>query len=195
MQYFVIQVETGAEARVRTLATRRLRDGRVFWPRRRLAIRRRGKRSVEEAPLFPGYLFYEAEEVSGEALAAFRGVRGFYRFLESNASIRPLAGDDLALVRHFLSFGEIAERSQVRFDANSRIQVISGPLKGLEGRIVKVDKRKGRAKVKLDLYEESFAIDLGFELIEPTMAEKARREGADSEPPSADSPARTSEER
>jgi transcription termination/antitermination protein NusG len=43
--------------------------------------------------------------------------------------------------------------------------VINGPLKGLEGKIVKVDKRKGRAKVKLDLYDESFLVDLSFELL------------------------------
>jgi transcriptional antiterminator NusG len=36
---------------------------------------------------------------------------------------------------------------------------------GLEGKIVKVDKRKGRAKIKLDLYNDSFAIDLAFEVI------------------------------
>jgi transcriptional antiterminator NusG len=36
---------------------------------------------------------------------------------------------------------------------------------GLEGRIVKVDRRKGRAKIMLDLYNDSFSIDLGFEVI------------------------------
>ncbi|MCL2557796.1 MAG: antitermination protein NusG, partial [Treponema sp.] len=40
------------------------------------------------------------------------------------------------------------------------------PLKGLEGRIIKVDKRKKRAKIRLDLYDESFAIDLAFEIID-----------------------------
>jgi transcriptional antiterminator NusG len=43
--------------------------------------------------------------------------------------------------------------------------VISGPLSGLEGRIIKADKRKGRAKVKLDLYGDSFCIDLAFEVL------------------------------
>jgi transcriptional antiterminator NusG len=36
---------------------------------------------------------------------------------------------------------------------------------GLEGSIIKVDKRKGRAKIKLDLYNDSFSIDLAFEVI------------------------------
>jgi transcriptional antiterminator NusG len=36
---------------------------------------------------------------------------------------------------------------------------------GLEGYIVKVDRRKKRARVKLSLYQNSFAIDFAFEEI------------------------------
>jgi transcriptional antiterminator NusG len=53
----------------------------------------------------------------------------------------------------------------VYFDRNSRIVVLEGPLMGLEGKIIKVDKRKGRAKIKLDLYDNSFSCDLAFEVI------------------------------
>jgi transcriptional antiterminator NusG len=56
-------------------------------------------------------------------------------------------------------------KSTVKFDENSRIYVLSGPLEGLEGKIVKIDKRKQRAKVQLDLYKESFLVDFGFELL------------------------------
>jgi transcriptional antiterminator NusG len=58
----------------------------------------------------------------------------------------------------------------VRFNENDRIEVIDGPLAGMEGRIVRVDRRKGRARVKLDLYDDSFAIDLGIELVTPAGA-------------------------
>ena len=67
---------------------------------------------------------------------------------------------------HFIKkIGPVAGKSKVYFDENSRIVVTEGPLMGLEGKIVKVDKRKGRAKIKLDLYDDSFAIDLAFEVI------------------------------
>jgi transcriptional antiterminator NusG len=45
---------------------------------------------------------------------------------------------------------------------------------GLEGNIIKVDKRKGRAKIKLDLYDDSFSIDLGFELIQPAAQKQLK---------------------
>ena len=91
---------------------------------------------------------------------------GFFRFLQSNENIEPLSEGDKNLLLHFLSFGQVIEKSMVYFDEGKRIRVMSGPLKELEGKIVKVDRRKGRAKVKLDMFENSFLIDFGFEALE-----------------------------
>lgn len=172
-RFYVFQILTGEEQRfitlVRTALLRnQLDDTQVWWPRRKLMIRRRGRRIRSLAPLFPGYLIVEAPTIDAIRLQTFRNCTGFVRFLKTNQDIRPLQGNDLELIRHFLSFGEVVEQSKVTFDVDNRIVVQEGPLKGLEGRIVKVDKRKGRAKVQLDMYENSFRIDLGFEV----MAEK-----------------------
>ena len=65
-----------------------------------------------------------------------------------------------------MSFGKVADISKVSFDADQRIVVLEGPLKGLEGLIVKVDMRKRRAKVRLDMCENSFLVDMGFEILD-----------------------------
>ena len=88
------------------------------------------------------------------------------RFLRESSSPSPLSARDVLLLRHFISFGEYADTSKVTFDQNDRIVVLEGPLRGLEGHIVKVNRRKGRAKVLLDMYGEQFPIDLGFEVVE-----------------------------
>ena len=139
----------------------------LHFPRRRIDIRRRGVVQQKTAAVFPGYIFIEAQKE--DILAhqwAFRQTKGFYRFLASNQNISPLADRDLELVLHFVKkAGPIAGISRVYFNENSRIVVTEGPLMGLEGRIIKVDKRKKRAKVKLNLYDDSFAIDLAFEVM------------------------------
>jgi len=168
MNYYAIQVKTRSEEKF-------LRLFRAMYPRitipihflrRLLDIKRSGKKKTSVPPVFPGYLFLEAEN-DAEIFALqweFRRTDGFYRFLKSNQDITPLAGRDLELVLHFINnAGPIAGKSRVYFDENSRIVVIEGPLSGLEGRIIKVDKRKGRAKIKLDFYDDSFCIDLAFE--------------------------------
>jgi transcriptional antiterminator NusG len=118
--------------------------------------------------IFPGYIFIELGD-DEDIIAyqwSFRSTDGFFRFLKSNQNICALTGRDLEVVMHFIrKVGPVAGVSKVYFDENSRIVVTEGPLMGLEGKIIKVDKRKGRAKIKLDLYDDSFAIDLAFEVI------------------------------
>lgn len=170
MNFYALQVRTRSEDRYIKKVTS-INSGfsddriRLHFPRRRMQVRRQGKEIMEIAPVFPGYLFLETTEFSKELRWFLRQTEGFFRFLPDNTHPAPLAGRDLSTLMHFISTGPIAERSRVIFDEQDRIQILSGPLKGLEGQIVKVDKRKGRAKVKLDLYNEQFLIDFSFEMI------------------------------
>jgi transcriptional antiterminator NusG len=181
MTLYVIQVKTGGEEKFLKHVSSHGGEAEIVWPRRRLRIRRRGSWRDSLAPIFPGYLFLKTAHVEPELYWRLRRTPGFLRFLQDNHHIEPLSPHDLGIVLHFLSFGEIVDKSVVSFDANQRIRVISGPLKDMEGRIVKVDRRKGRAKVCLELYENSFMIDFGFESLgqaaggrEPNTRERGR---------------------
>jgi transcriptional antiterminator NusG len=168
MNYYAIQVKTRGEAKFIKLFNALHSETRLplYFPQRRIDIRRKGVMRESRAAVFPGYIFIEAER---EDILAhqwkFRRTDGFYRFLKSNQNIRHLADRDLELVLHFIKTGPVAGISRVYFNENSRIVVMDGPLMGLEGRIIKVDKRKKRAKVRLDLYDDSFSIDLAFEVM------------------------------
>ena len=172
MNYYVIQVKTGGEEVYLRSARKALAGGdpdvgpRIFWPRRRLRIRKNGRARDTLSPIFPGYIFLETESLSNDTFWALRRSIGFYKFLRSNHDVQALAGHDQELLLHFLKIGEVVEKSKVYFDENNRIRVVEGALKGLEGSIVKVDRRKKRAKVSLSLYEDSFLVDFGFDLME-----------------------------
>ena len=170
MNYYALQVKAHGENKFIRLFRALHPDIKfpLYFPQRRLDIRHGGQIRQSMSAVFPGYVFIEAAG-DDELLSHqwdFRRTEGFYRFLRSNQEIVPLANRDLELVLHFIkNVGPVAGRSRVYFNENSRIVVIEGPLRGLEGRIIKVDKRKGRAKIKLDLYDDSFALDLAFEVI------------------------------
>ncbi len=168
MPFFAVQIWTGDEGRFLSIATKRVeRDqARFYWPRRSLRIKRGGSWKESLAPIFPGYMFIQAESVGPELYGTLKEAPGFMRFLLSNDNIVPLERADQELLGHFLAFGEILDKSVVYFDENRRIRVVSGPLKGLEGKVVRVDRRKGRAKERLEMYEDSFEIDFGFESLE-----------------------------
>jgi transcriptional antiterminator NusG len=170
MEYYAMQVKAGSEEKFLKLfkAQNPDIDLALYYPQRHIDIRRRGKTVSTKLAIFPGYIFLELDSDDDviRYLHNFRRTKGFFRFLRSNEDIAPLRHRDLELVLHFIKeIGPIAGKSKVYFDENSRIVVVSGPMAGLEGRIVKADKRKGRAKIKLDLYNDSFCIDLAFEVM------------------------------
>ncbi|AEE17179.1 NGN domain-containing protein [Treponema brennaborense DSM 12168] len=169
MNYYAVQVRTLKEEAYIASISRQLEDTEIkiqfLFPKRRLIIRRQGEQVNELMPLFPGYVFIETEKLSTELYNVARSAKYFSRFLPNNQNICSLSGKDLAVLKHFIGFGAVAESSKVYFDENDRIVVTSGPLHGLEGSIVKVDRRKHRAKVKLDFANECFLLDLAFDII------------------------------
>lgn len=170
MKYYAVQVRTNQEESFieKVLSNGNLSDNlpTFIFPKRKLSIRRQGKNIQELKPVFPGYLFVQTEKMEGSLYEVLRKTPGFFRILPNNKEYYPLEGKDLSILQHFMNFGQIIDTSKVIFDENQRIQVKSGPLSGLEGNIIKVDKRKKRAKVKLDFANESFIMDLAFEIIE-----------------------------
>jgi len=172
MYYYTIQVRTRSESKYIKLFRSRYPESNfsLYFPQRKLNTFKTGKTKKSLYSIFPGYVFIEAEN-KDDVLSnqwRFKNIKGFFRFLKSNQDITPLSGHNLDIVLHFIKkTGQIAGSSKVYFDENSRIVVLEGPLKGLEGKIIKIDKRKGRAKINLDLYSDSFSVDLAFEVIEP----------------------------
>ena len=168
-RYFALQVATRRESRFLRIAQQvidRSPGAHLFWPRRSLRVRRGGKWREVLQPIFPGYLFLEAETVAGDLYQHLRGMPGFLRFLPSNHDVQAVAERDARPLAQLLRYGEVVGKSVAVFDDNNRIRILEGPLKGLEGLIVKIDRRKGRAKVKLDIYDESRLVDFGFTSLE-----------------------------
>ena len=179
VSYYALLVKTRGEEKFMRQVRQQCSgfDYCLHFPQRALDIRKGRKIKPSRFAIFPGYVFLELaeDEDVGRYFWVFRKIDGFFRFLKSNRDISPLQGRDLELVLHFVKIGPLAGKSKVYFDENARIVVMSGPLSGLEGKIIKVDKRKKRAKIKLDLYDDSFSIDLAFEVIEKARSAHEQR--------------------
>ena len=168
MQYYIIQVATGREQffveNVKKFAPQLVEKHNFIYLTRELTIRRQGKILHELQPMFPSYIIVQTtNEVDSFTLAALKKVPDFYHFLNSNTDIVALYDRDLQIIQHFLGLGPKNGQSLVRFDDNDRIVVIEGPLKGLEGSIIKVYKRKQRAKICVDFGGTAHTMDLSFE--------------------------------
>jgi transcriptional antiterminator NusG len=165
--YYVVRVAPRQEDAFLKLGSRLLDAPGVsfVFPRRKMEHLKGGRRVSAEVPLFPGYVFVQTEVLSPELYTQIKALPGFPKFVRQGEAVGEVRGKDLELLSHFLKFGEVTPTSQVSFDENQRIRVHSGPMEGMEGRVVHVDRRKRRAKIQLDFDHGTFTVTLGFELI------------------------------
>ena len=129
MPPYAVHLRTHGEEKYIQIADRTLQDTGIkfFWLRRALKLRRKGKWINNIAPIFPGYIFLEAIGISSYLYYKLKGIPDFYQFLKSNHNITPLCRNDREILNHFLTFGEIVDKSIVVFNENNRIKVVSGP--------------------------------------------------------------------
>ena len=168
MSYYAIQVLTGREDVFAELLGKTKPDAVVYNIKKKMKSRRKGKPVTLVNPVFPGYLFLNCppEGIPPELVAALKRTKNFTRVLPSTDHIQALDERDSKIIRQLVSFGKEIGPSLVTFDENNKIRIIEGPLLGLEGRIVRVDRRKRRAKVTLELGDSPISFDLAFEVIQ-----------------------------
>lgn len=180
MEYYCIMVKSGGEEAFKKDFDKNLRkaallnaekeDGGadefscaqiIFFKKK---MRDSQKREFEQA-LFPGYCFMSVEKFSAKIAETAKKTKNFYHFLNNNSDIQKLQGNDREILSNLLKFGETQGISQATFDENQRIIVEAGPLMGLEGKIVKVNRKRGRATVQITLCSNQMKFDLAFDEI------------------------------
>lgn len=168
MYFFAIQVMTSYEDVFIQFFSKTMPELPIYNIKKKINSRKLGKKIEQITCVFPGYLFFQQPDPapSPAVIAAIRRTKYFMRVLPATNRIQPLGTRDMEIVHHLLSFGKEIGTSLVTFDENNRIKVLKGPLMGLEGQIVKVNKRKKRAKVRLEMNDSPILFDLGFELLE-----------------------------
>ena len=164
MSIYVLQVITGKELEARRMLEMRIsgEESHIIFPRREMIQRKKGRRYKKVQPLFPGYLFLDTPELTDALIHNANRCPNILHFLPDNRRIQPVSEDDEKLLRPFLQGDGLTPLVHIRFNENDRVIILEGPLRGQEGLIVKVDRRRRRLKVKLSLYETGHLIDFGY---------------------------------
>lgn len=116
----------------------------------------------EEAILLPSYVFFEAPS-SMEPSIEFP-MQNVIRVLSMDSGIWQLQGEDERFVRWLFQYDGLLGFSKA-YKEGDRIRIISGPLKDMEGKIRRVDKRGMSGQVILSFYGKDVPVWLGFELV------------------------------
>lgn len=159
----MLHVRTGEETTVRDLIKRDIFID-ALAPRRILRERKDGKWHDTIRIVFPGYVFIRCS-MDTQMYYKVSGLPGVIKIMRGGYdSPAPVPEEEMRFVLRFAKDDEWGMSDLVIEGDN--IKVVSGPLEGYEGQIVKVNKRNFRAKVKFTLMGQEKFIELGINVVE-----------------------------
>ena len=162
--WYVIWTSTGSEERVARAVKEMTCQNRCFVPKRIVQIRKNGDWQYAQKNMFPGYFFVDTDDIE-ELSVQLRKVEGFSTVLTVDKKFFPLTEKDDELTEDLYNNGGIFDISKGIIEGDSII-VTSGPLKGQEGLIKKIDRHKRLAYLEFSMFDQVIRGTVGLEIVE-----------------------------
>ncbi|MGI6776587.1 MAG: antiterminator LoaP [Acetivibrionales bacterium] len=166
-RWYALFVKTGEEDNVRDRLEYKLRGKglRIVVPKRRIKEKKKGVWEHRLKSLFPGYILLNGQ-IGLEEYYLLKGVPGLLRILKDDYGPLEIEEKEISIIARLIRYDEIIGSSKVFID-NGKVVVVDGPLLGMEGHIQSIDKRKGRAKVRINFIGQPRLVDLSVSMIQP----------------------------
>ena len=169
--YYVLQVASGMEDKVeeqiRVMVEKDL-YGLCFHPIRHMKKKIRGEWKELREKLLPGYVFITSDDVR-ELYLKLKYVPAFTKMLgKDSEEFIPLPKHEVEWLKKITGSADNNMEiglSQVSVSEDDVITILSGPLKGMEGYIKKIDLHRRVAKVEVDFMNRKTVIHLGIEMV------------------------------
>ena len=164
--WYVIQVRTGTEENIRCQCQRLISSNvleRCFIPYYQQKKRFQGEWHIQERILFPGYVFLIAQNL--ECLVnELKKVIGLTKLIGIGDQIVPLVQEEVELLMRIGTDKQFVEMSSGIIE-NDRVQILSGPLMGMEGNISRIDRHKRIAYLEIEMFGRTVEMKVGLEII------------------------------
>lgn len=164
--WYVLFTNTNQEEKVKKILEKEMKDEcQAIIPTRELKERKNGKWYNIKRKLFPGYVLIKTI-MNTEIYYKLKRVNGIIKLLRNEKEILTVSQKELKILKILIDNDDNNIGISRVYKENDSIRIIEGPLMGLEGQIVKIDTRKGRAKVNIGFINEEKLVELGIELID-----------------------------
>jgi len=136
----------------------------VFLPMREVLSRWKDRRKRVWIPLFPGYIFVHQIDTP-ESRHRVLNIPGAVRFVGFEGRATSVPDEQIDGVRRFLE-SCLAVDPYPYIKIGQRVEVIAGPLKGIQGRLVK---KKGRFRfvLQVDLIRQAVSVEIDASDVRP----------------------------
>ncbi|MEK4044419.1 antiterminator LoaP [Paenibacillus sp. FSL H8-0048] len=177
MKWYAVYVQTGREEQVRTQLYKQLDYLHCCIPKRKIHEKKEGVFREVTRIMFPGYVFVYIN-MDADKYTGINSIYGVFKILDyCNEKDKKIhcreegsEGDyfkcvpieEIEPILELINGEDIIELSKAVF-VDNKLYILSGPLKGKENRITKLDKRHRRAKINFEFMGASKIIDLGIE--------------------------------
>lgn len=167
--WYVIQVRTGTEENIRLqcqkyMSSDVLKDCFIPYFEEKKHIQ--GKWKIQKRILFPGYVFLDAAE-SEQLSRKLKKISGLTKLLGTGDEVVPLTEEEVSFLMAFGGDEQIVKMSEGIIE-NAKVIILSGPLKGKEGYIKKIDRHKRKAFLEMSLFGRMQRIQVGLEILSKT---------------------------
>lgn len=197
--YYVVFVGTGNEERMEQLIRKTISDKffcRCFHPTKHMKKKIHGEWIHIYEKLIPGYIFVESEDISafyneikrlqgvhillGKSITKKQPIDEKSEGISENA-FKPLSKEEECWLKKMsgLSFNSnnpqenpVVGLTQISFNENDQIYIVSGPLKDFSGQIKKINLHKRTAEVDVEFMGQSIIALVGIEIIKRENRQK-----------------------
>jgi transcription antitermination factor NusG len=129
----------------------------VFLPMREVLSRWKDRKKKIWIPLFPGYIFVHQVDTPANRYRVLN-VPGAVRFIGFNSQTVPIPQEQIDGVRRFLECNLMVDPYPY-MRIGRRVEVIAGPLKGIQGKLVQ---KRGRFRfvLQVDLIRQAISVEI-----------------------------------
>ena len=136
-----------------------------YVPRREVMRREEGQWATVRETLFPGYLFVETKEIR-RVMDSLARIPAFTRLLGvGDERVIPLSSDEVAWLTALMKPLDKVVEMSVGVIEGDRVMVTSGPLKGHEALISRIDRHKRAAYLDMRMFGRTKTIKVGLEIV------------------------------
>ena len=164
--WYVIQVISGKEHHIAQVCQARLlqNDEEVFIPMYQRKKKIKGKYELCEAILFPGYVFFDTEQVE-DLFYRLKEVKQLTRILRTGDEFTPLHEKEVAFLQSFGKKDHVVEMS-VGYMEGDQVTINSGPMVDWTGRVKRIDRHKMIAVLEVEFFGRLTDVTVGLEIVE-----------------------------
>ena len=161
MFWYVAHVKSGfATKLVSTL--NKINDINAFIPKKEVWFRGVNGRTYRTVEVYPDYVFIKSKldkvEFKNTFQEFFESIKGLMELL-GNDEVYPLTVDEQLLFEHLLDGSHVIRRT-VGQKIDSRFMPVSGPLKGLESKITKVNRHDRYAMLNIEFLNNKMMLPI-----------------------------------